>query len=83
MLNTLADAEMLRDRLPRAGDPLLSVWPGGGLAVGKACDAQGRVAGITGLYAADTSLLPQATATPPMLTAYALGWSVAGGLTGT
>ena len=82
MLNTLADAELLRDRLPEPGDPLVSLWPGGGLGVGQACDTQGRLLGVTGLHVADTSLLPEATATPPILTAYALGWAVAGRLTG-
>ena len=80
MLNTLADAELLRDRTPPPGDPLVSVWPGGGLA--RACDPEGRLHGVEGLTVADVSRLPEATAIPPMLTAYALGWSTAGVLTG-
>ncbi|MFT5684791.1 MAG: choline dehydrogenase-like flavoprotein [Myxococcota bacterium] len=82
MLNTLADAELLRGIPPGPGDPLVSRWPGGGLAIGTVCDGSGQLDGITGLYAADTALLPEATAIPPILTAYALGWMVAGLLTG-
>ncbi len=82
MLNTLADAELLRGVQPGPGDPLISRWPGGGLAAGRVCDAQGQLDGIAGLHVADTALLPEATAIPPILTAYALGWMVAGALIG-
>ena len=80
ILNTLADAELLRTALPSPEDPLISRWPGGGLAA--VSDEHGEIDGITGLHAADTALLPEATAVPPILTAYALGWRVAGALTG-
>ncbi len=59
-------------------DPLLTaVHPMGTMALGRVCDGEARVRGITHLWVADGSLFPSSIGGPPQLTIYAAARKVA------